>query len=234
MTVSDQQVQDNYHRVRGLVDLACERAGRSPDQVALLPVSKFHPTSMIRALIEIGCGVFGENRVQEMVSKATELGAGVAWVLIGHLQRNKAAQAAGVMSQLQSLDSLTLASALERRLASAQTDTPLSVLIEVNTSGELSKWGVQPDQVMSFTAQLAAFPHLAPRGLMTVAHPDPGLAEQGFADLALLRDQLRTRDGGGWEELSMGMSHDFPAAIAHGSTCVRIGTAIFGPRPSAV
>ncbi len=168
-----------------------------------------------------------------MAAKAGELPAGLRWVLIGHLQRNKVAAATAVMSQLQSLDSLDLAEALERRLDRTAPDRRLPVLVEVNTSGEATKWGVEPEQVMAFTSRLAAFPHLAPQGLMTVAHPDPGKAEAGFRALAGLRDRLRDRDGAGWPELSMGMSHDFAAAIALGSTCVRIGTAIFGERPGS-
>ena len=223
-------IAGNYRRVRAAIDAAALASGRRADDVRLLPVTKTRPVAEIEQIIALAGNRVGENKVQEMAAKAADLAMAVEWVLIGHLQRNKARQAARVMTELQSLDSLRLAEALERYFEESSATTRLPVLVEVNTSGEAAKWGVAPGDVASFTAGLAAFPHLEPRGLMTVAHPDPGRAEAGFRALAGLRDRLRDRDGGGWDELSMGMSGDFGAAIRHGSTCVRIGTALFGPR----
>ncbi|MDR2930771.1 MAG: YggS family pyridoxal phosphate-dependent enzyme [Propionibacteriaceae bacterium] len=228
MTDVEQELTSRYHSALRQIVEACHRADRDPVEVSLLPVSKNHPASMVAHLMELGPRQFGENRVQEMAGKAAELGSGPSWVLIGHLQRNKVAQACSVMSELQSLDSIRLAQALERHLGTVGRCLP--VLVEVNTSGEATKSGVDPDQVMDFTAQLRACPHLEVQGLMTVAHPDPQAADQGFARLHDLRDRLRDRDGAQWQRLSMGMTHDFASAIAHGSTCVRLGTAIFGPR----
>ncbi|MCL2481910.1 MAG: YggS family pyridoxal phosphate-dependent enzyme [Propionibacteriaceae bacterium] len=223
-------VSTRYAAVSESVAEACQKAGRDPSSVRLLPVSKTHPEEMIEELVAIGCTRFGENRVQEMAVKASRLGSGVSWTLIGHLQRNKAALACTVMSELQSLDSLELARVLEHELEATRLDQRLPVLVEVNTSGEPTKNGIAPGEVMEFTRELAAFGHLDPRGLMTVADPDPVRADAGFAMMADLQRQLKDRDGQGWDELSMGMSGDYRAAIAHGSTCVRIGTAIFSQR----
>lgn len=223
-------VAEAYAVVRDEIRRACVAAGRDETTVRLLPVSKTQPAARLREAMAAGATQFGENRVQEMTAKAAELGNGVSWVLIGHLQRNKVAAACTVMDELQSLDSLELARALEAQYAATRPGDQLAVLVEVNTSAETSKSGVRADAAMEFTRALRDYPHLRPQGLMTVAHPDPELASRGFACLAGLQARLRDRDGGGWNELSMGMSGDFASAIAHGSTCVRIGTAIFGQR----
>jgi pyridoxal phosphate enzyme (YggS family) len=226
--------------VRGRIDAACVAAGRDPEDVRLLPVSKTHPVSLIEEAMAAGCQEFGENRVQEIVTKAEAFdasgGAAPTWVLIGHLQRNKVAAALRHVGAIHSLDSLALAETLDRHLA-AENRT-LDVLVQVNTSGEATKSGLSPDDVLDFTAQLSAFEHVRPRGLMTIALPlrDPASAEDRaavtacFTRLSDLRARLRDRDGGGWDDLSMGMSHDLELAIAAGSTCVRVGTALFGVR----
>jgi len=222
-------IAENLGRVRQEIVDACHACDRDESEVRLLPVSKTHPASLIREAVGAGCTQFGENRVQEMVGKAGEL-RGASWVLIGHLQRNKAGLACTVMSELQSLDSTRLAEVLERWYEEHRPDERLKVLVEVNTSGESTKSGVHLDDVLTFTRSLKGYSHLDVRGLMTVAHPDPDLAVAGFTQMSDLQRHLQDRDGGGWQELSMGMSADFPSAISHGSTCVRIGTAIFGQR----
>jgi len=222
-------IAENLDRVRRAVADACHACGRDESEVRLLPVSKTHPVSDIEEAVAAGCAQFGENRVQEMAAKAGRL-SGISWVLIGHLQRNKAGLACTVMSELQSLDSLKLAEVLDRWYETNRPERRLKVLVEVNTSGESTKSGIRPDDAVGFTRSLQAYSHLDVQGLMTVAHPDPGLARQGFSLMSDLRHCLQDRDGGGWHDLSMGMSADFPSAISHGSTCVRIGTAIFGQR----
>ena len=224
---------ENFAEVRSGVARACLDVGRDPGTVRLLPVSKGQAVEVLRGAVELGCERLGENRVQEMAAKAGQL-PGVEWVLIGGLQLNKVAKACALAGEIQSLDRLELAAALERWFALNRPDSRLPVLVEVNTSGEATKAGLPADQVMDFTLALRAYRHLDVRGLMTVAHPDRGLAEHCFQKLADLRQRLRDRDGQGWDELSMGMSGDYPAAIAHGSTCVRIGTALFGVRPPGV
>lgn len=215
--------------VRARIDAACTQARRDPGSVRLLPVSKTHSASLVVEAVAAGCRQFGENRVGELVAKAEEVSTlGIEWVLIGHLQRNKASAVAHRIVELQSLDSLKLARVLQQELD--KSDSTLRVFIEVNSSGEDSKYGLLPDDVGEFSKALRVYDRLVPVGLMTVAHPDPVLAEQGFSLMQVLQARLRNRDGGGWNELSMGMSGDFEKAIAHGSTCVRVGTAIFGSR----
>ena len=226
-------VAERFQLVGREIDRACADAGRDPAGVRLLPVTKTQPLAVIRQAIDVGWRRFGENRVQELSAKASALldDPSVEWELIGQLQRNKVAGALERIVRLQSLDSERLAQALESRLA-AQPERRLAVLVEVNTSGEATKAGLPPSEVLAFTRALRAYPHLEVEGLMTVADRDPQRAEAGFALMAELQDRLRQRDGGGWAELSMGMSADYQAAIAWGSTCLRLGTALFGPRPT--
>ncbi|MDR0989841.1 MAG: YggS family pyridoxal phosphate-dependent enzyme [Propionibacteriaceae bacterium] len=222
--------------VEARIVAAAEAAGRDPAAIRLLPVTKTHPASALRPVIAAGYRRFGENRVQELVDKANQLRAveGLEWVVIGHLQTNKAKAAVTAAVEIQSLESLKLAAALQRHLEAE--DRTVEVLIEVNTSGESTKFGLPPVEVVSFAQALRAYDRLRPRGLMTLAlpSPDPNLVMPCFEALVDLQAQLRDRDGGGWDELSMGMSGDFEFAIAAGSTCVRIGSAIFGPRPTPV
>jgi pyridoxal phosphate enzyme (YggS family) len=225
-------VAANLAQVRAAIHQACGAAGRDARDVRLLPVTKTHPVAAISQAMAAGCAEFGENRVQELAAKAAVLPE-ARWVVIGHLQRNKAGVACALAHEVQSVDSLRLAEALQRHLDHAGGSARLRVMVEVNTSGEATKAGVAPDQVGELTAQLRGLDHLDVVGLMTVAHPDPDRADHCFATLAELRERLRQRDGTGWDELSMGMSGDFAAAIRHGSTCLRIGTAIFGARPLA-
>ena len=150
--------------------------------------------------------------------------------MIGHVQRNKAALVVALAAELQSLDSLELAAELDRRLAEA--DRTLDVLVQVNTSREASKSGLEPDQVSEFAVGLRRYPRLVPRGLMTIALPSPDEEQVAacFDRLVAVQQQLRSLDVDGWDELSMGMSGDFGLAIGRGATCVRIGSALFGPR----
>jgi pyridoxal phosphate enzyme (YggS family) len=229
----EEAIAQRVQRVEAGIAAACRRAGRAPSEVRLLPISKTQPVSALRAALAAGCHQFGENRVQELVAKAQALAdqPDLRWVLVGHLQTNKARAAVQVVAEIQSLDSLKLAAALQRQCESA--GRVLDVLVEVNTSQEASKFGVEPAAVPDFTARLSAYDRLRPRGLMTVALPSPDPLEVArcFEQLADLKRRLRDRDGGGWHELSMGMSQDYKVAIEHGSTCVRVGTAIFGARP---
>jgi pyridoxal phosphate enzyme (YggS family) len=227
---------ERLRAVEERVAAACARAGRDSRQVRVLPISKTQPVAALEEAVAAGCRRFGENRVQEMAAKAAALAgsADLSWTLVGHLQTNKARDAVAWADELQSLDSLRLAAALQNQCE--RQDRRLDVLIEVNTSAETSKFGLPPADLPRFTAQLAAFDRLRPRGLMTVAlpSPDPEPVAACFSLLSAWRERLRERDGGGWPELSMGMSQDFELAVACGSTCVRIGTAVFGARPVPV
>ncbi|MGC3993112.1 MAG: YggS family pyridoxal phosphate-dependent enzyme [Propionicimonas sp.] len=224
----------NLAAVRARIDTACVEAGRAPGSVRLLPVSKTRPASDVLAAHAAGYSRFGENKVQEASAKASDLEGtpGLEWVMIGHLQTNKARVVAGFASEFQALDSLPLAAELDRRLQTA--GRRLDVLIQVNSSAEDSKFGLPPQDVPAFAKGLTPFDALQVRGLMTLALPSPDPAQVGACFERVVDVQRRLRDasvdGQGYDELSMGMSGDFELAIAHGATVVRLGTAIFGAR----
>ncbi|QGN31851.1 YggS family pyridoxal phosphate-dependent enzyme [Microlunatus sp. Gsoil 973] len=228
-------VAENLARVRAAIDAACDRADRDPSGVRLLPVSKTVGTDKIIEAYRAGMRIFGENKVQEAASKAAELAdrPDLQWAMIGHLQRNKAREVAAFAAEFHALDSRRLAEALQSRLE--QADRTLDVFIEVNSSGEPSKFGLPPEEVVDLAAALGELDRLRPRGLMTIAanSPDRGVVEACFVRMTELRRRLQDdpRVIGSYHELSMGMSGDFELAIAHGATTVRIGTAIFGARP---
>lgn len=221
-------------RVRAAIAAACVGCGRSPDTVRLLPVTKTVPAERVRQAIAAGLREFGENKVQEARAKAEALAdLPIAWSVIGHLQTNKARHVARFACEFQALDSLHVAEALDRRLAVERRQ--LDVFVQVNTSGEASKFGVPPADVAAFVRHLPVFSHLRVRGLMTLAvfSSDVARVRRCFALLRELRDRLRQSapPGLSFDELSMGMSGDFTIAIEEGATIVRVGQAIFGPRP---
>jgi PLP dependent protein len=216
---------------------ASRRVGRQPQEVVLMAVSKTHPAERIRAAYGGGIRVFGENRVQEFAGKASSLLdlADAQWHMIGHLQSNKAAKAAELFGAVDSLDSLKLA---ERLNAAAETQNKkIPVLIEMNVGGEAAKSGVRPESRDLEDLLLAAprFGALEFRGLMTVPpfSEDAEGARPYFRRLREIRDTIARRKLAAisMDVLSMGMSHDFEVAVEEGSTCVRVGTAIFGERP---
>jgi len=220
----------NWASVRERVDAACRDAGRDPSDVSILPVSKTFGSEVLRAAMALGLKRFGENKVQEVRSKADALaGVGIEWVVIGHLQTNKAKDVARLASEVQSLDRIELAEALHKRLTIE--GRAIDVLIEVKTSPEDSKQGLSPADLPSFLEALRAYDTLRVRGLMTMAvqSDDPLAVRACFRQLRELRDAANAQ-GHELSKLSMGMSGDFPLAIAEGATEVRIGTAIFGRR----
>jgi hypothetical protein len=219
-------IAGNLASVRERIDAACARAGRSPDDVTLIGVSKTFPPEAIAEAYEAGLQDMGENRVQEAAPKIKALAArGVRprWHLIGHLQTNKAQIATQLFAILHSVDSLRLAQALSRR-----APEPVSILLEVNVAQEASKFGFAPQEVASALSAIASLPHIDVLGLMTVAPAvdDPEAVRPVFRRLRELRDAL------GLRELSMGMTGDFEVAIEEGATMVRVGRAIFGERPA--
>ena len=216
--------------VRERVDAACIAAGRDPAEVTVLPVSKTFGPEAVRAAAALGLSRFGENKVQELREKSVVLAdLPLAWVLIGHLQTNKAKDVARLASEVQSLDRLELAEALHRRLEIE--GRTLEVLVQVKTSPEESKHGLAPDALPALLERLRDYPTLRVRGLMTLAvqSDDPAAVRACFRQLRELRDAAAAR-GHELPCLSMGMSGDFPLAVAEGATEVRIGTAIFGRR----
>lgn len=226
----------NLRAVEDRIAAACRRADRDPASVRLLPVSKTMSIEKIRAAHDVGCRRFGENKVQEAYDKWERLRDvdGIEWAVIGHLQRNKARLVAEFASEFQALDSFRLAKELDKRLQAE--GRRLDVLVQVNSSGEESKFGLPPEEVVGFARELGAFDSLRVRGLMTLAvfSSDEEKVAACFRRMVALQEQLRQADdvgvGEGWAELSMGMSGDFELAIEHGATCVRVGQAIFGAR----
>jgi PLP dependent protein len=232
-------ISENIAAIQGEIAAAARRAKRRPEDIALMAVSKTHPAELIREAYDAGLRVFGENRIQEFDGKAGALAdlAGAQWHMIGHLQTNKAGKAAELFAAVDSVDSVKLAEKLDA--AARSLSKKLSVLIEINVGGEAAKSGVAPDS-RELEALLLIAPRLEAlefRGLMTVPpfSDDPEEARPYFRKLRQLRDAIATRKltAVGTDVLSMGMSHDFEVAIEEGSTCVRVGTAIFGERAKA-
>ena len=218
-------VAEQLTRVRERMAAACRRAGRSPDEVTLVGVSKGMPAQAVAEAHAAGLQDVGENRVQEAADKIEALAAqGVRprWHLVGHLQTNKAKTVTGLFAILHSVDSVRLAQALSRRARE-----PLPILLEVNVAQEASKFGFTPQEVASALRSIVDLPNLDVRGLMTIAPQtdQPESVRPVFQRLRELRDEL------GLRELSMGMTNDFEVAIEEGATMVRVGRAIFGERP---
>ena len=224
-------ISANLERIRNQMAEACTKAGRSPASVALMAVSKMHPAEAILEAYEAGQRLFGENRVQEAQAKAQQiLGLdGLELHLIGPLQNNKTSKAAELFHAVDTLDSLKTAERLNS--AAEALGRQIAVLIEVKLSPEETKHGIAPEELPALLAALAALPNLQVRGLMTVPpwSEDAEAARPTFRRLRELRDQNLAAYPA-LAELSMGMSNDFAVAIEEGSTCVRIGTAIFGKR----
>jgi PLP dependent protein len=229
-------IAENIARVRERIERAAWRAGRSSSDIALMGVSKTHAPGRIREAYTAGLRVFGENRVQEFAGKADRLEdlAGADWHMIGHLQTNKAAKAVELFTAIDSVDSVRLAEKLDAAVRTLNQKLP--VLIEINVGGETAKSGVAPDsrELEELLQSPPRFEALEFRGLMAVPPftDDPENARPFFRKLGELRERIAARKLPriAVDVLSMGMSHDFEVAIVEGSTCVRVGTAIFGER----
>ena len=226
-------VRENLQWVQERVAAAAQTAGRDPAEIRLIAVTKGVPVDRIREAIACGVREIGENRVQEAREKKQALGTvpegdcpPIAWHLIGHLQRNKAGAAAELFDCIHSVDSSQLAEALDKACK-----RKLEVLIQVNVSGEPTKHGCTPEALPVLAQAVSRCSNLRLSGLMTMApfSEDPEQARPVFRTLRLLRDELQGK-GFSLPQLSMGMSHDFGAAVQEGATMVRIGTAIFGER----
>ncbi|MGB9711986.1 MAG: YggS family pyridoxal phosphate-dependent enzyme [Dissulfurimicrobium sp.] len=212
---------------------AALRAGRDPGDVRLMAVTKTVSPDAIEVAILAGQTLFGENYVNEARGKISLLASRhpmVSWHLIGHLQTNKAGPAVGLFDCIETLDSIKLASVLDSKARAS--GRRLSVFIQVNIGEDVAKFGVPPGRLDEFLKGLAAFPHLAVSGLMTITPwtDDPEDARPWFRALRELRDKVSEEAGVFIKELSMGMSRDFETAIEEGATIVRVGSAIFGPR----
>jgi len=209
---------------------ACRTAGRSPAEVTLLPVTKTHPATAAEYAIRYGLAAVGENRVQEAVEKRALVPGPLRWELIGHLQSNKARLAVTHFDRIQSVDSEKLLTALDR--AAGEFGKKMPVLLQINAGNDPAKFGSEPADAPRLLEFALGRPHLQVDGLMTIAplSADPAVAHRTFANLREIRDALAARGGTPLRELSMGMTGDLAAAVAEGSTLVRVGTALYGPR----
>lgn len=212
---------------------ACSAAGRDPAGVRLLPVTKNHPAEAVALAVAAGLAAVGENRVQEAVSKQADCAAAgvrARWELIGHLQSNKAKLAARHFDRIQSVESAKLLDLLDREAAAAGRVLP--VLLQFNAGNDPAKFGAEPADAPALLEHALGRTALRVEGLMTIAplSDDPAVARRTFANLRALRDDLVARFGHPLPELSMGMTGDLEAAIAEGSTLLRVGTALFGER----
>lgn len=226
----------NLNEIRHRIATACDRVGRRPEEVRLLPVSKTVPEPVIREAVRHGLTFLGENKVQEARLKAESMSdLPIRWSIIGHLQANKAKYVARFATEFQALDSLKIAQALQERLEIE--GRTLDVLVQVNTSGETTKFGLSPEAVLPVLKALPDYPRLQVRGLMTLAlfSDDKEAVRRCFVKLRGLRDRLRDEAPAGvaLDELSMGMSGDYEIAIEEGATIVRVGQALFGKRPGS-
>ncbi len=221
-------------KLRALMTEACRAAGRDPAEVTLLPVTKTHPPAAADYVVRYGLPAVGENRVQEAVEKRAAVGGSLRWELIGHLQSNKARLAAAHFDRIQSVDSEKLVGVLAK--TAAEQGKVLPILLQINAGNDPAKFGAEPAEAPRLLAAALAQPSLRVDGLMTIAplgatpEETQAHARRTFANLRRIRDELATAHGVGLPELSMGMTGDFVEAIAEGSTIIRVGTALFGPR----
>jgi len=227
------QIQKNIEGVQNRIAAACSRSGRNPANVTLLPISKTVDQHRIRWAHDMGCQHFGENKVQELRTKSDQLkDLDIRWHMVGHLQSNKARVVAKLAHGFHALDSLKVAKLLDQHLQ--REGRCLEVLIQVNSSGESTKFGLRPEDVPAFVHQLTSFSALKIKGLMTLAvfSSDWKHVRRCFVKMRELRERLRQEspENFSFDELSMGMSDDYQIAIEEGATIIRVGQAIFGSR----
>jgi len=226
-------LQQNLCGVQARMHAACARAGRSPNDITLVAVTKYAELDAVRGLYDLGVRDFGESRPQQLVARAAELPGDIRWHLIGHLQRNKAATVIPVTALIHSVDSLRLARQLQDD--ALKQHRAVSCLLEVNVSGEASKDGWSPDDLRKAWSDLVKFSQIQFRGLMTMAplDADPEMSRPVFQRLRELRDELvALQPDFPLPELSLGMSTDFEVGIEEGATLVRVGSALFGEAES--
>ena len=223
----------NLQSIRQRVAAACQRSSRDPATVTLVAVTKGQPPEFVAAAADLGLSLFGENRVQEARFKIPQCPGRLRWHMLGHLQSNKCRDAVSLFAMIQSVDSLKLAAEVNKWAGHFAKTVP--VLLEVNVAGESSKSGYAPEALLLELKDLNALPKIEVHGLMTVAPftPEPEKVRPVFRRLRLLRQECEQILGAPMPHLSMGMSGDFEVAVEEGATMIRLGSALFGPRPAA-
>ena len=224
------QISDNLINIHSRIQDAAHRVGRQVSDVRLVAVSKTYPPAVIQEAWNSGQRVFGENRVQDALPKIAELPAEAEWHFIGHLQSNKIRKALPAFTLIHGVDNLELAQQINR--IAGEMGLTANILLEINVSGEASKFGFSPTDLRQNLEGLLCLPNIGINGLMTMApySEDPETARPVFSKLRILRDELAAKTGQALRELSMGMSGDFEVGIEEGATIVRIGSSIFGHR----
>lgn len=225
-------IRANIETVKGKVAEACRRCGRGPGEVEIIAVTKTVDIQLIMEAIDNGITTVGENRVQEAWQKYQTIGQKASWHMIGHLQTNKVGRVLQFADLIQSVDSLHLAREIQRQAEKLRR--VVAVLIQINTSGEETKFGFQPETASEAVEEIATLANIKVKGLMTIGAflPDPEEVRPCFRMLRELRETIKTRIAGSveMEVLSMGMTGDYEVAIEEGATMIRVGTAIFGSR----
>lgn len=225
-------LEENLKKIQENIILAAKRAGRNPDDITLIAVSKTKPAEMIKEVYDCGVREFGENKVQEILQKSEFLPPDISWHMIGHLQRNKVKAVIGRAKLIHSVDSVRLAEEISKQ--AFNSGIVVNILLEVNVAGEETKYGFRPDELNDIFPKIAALPNIFIRGLMTSAPfvADPEDNRIYFRQLKQLCVDLRNKniDNTSMDVLSMGMTNDYEVAVEEGATCVRVGTAIFGER----
>lgn len=223
-------IKENLRAVNARIAAAAKKSGRSAEEITLVAVSKTHPAEVIKAAVEYDASDIGESRIQEAEPKISSLGGIARWHMIGHLQTNKVKKAVRIFDMIQSVDSMKLAEEISRQ--AGEINKSVDCLIELNSSGEESKYGVRPDKLINFLKRAYSLENINVAGLMTIGPfvEDEDLIRAAFRLTRELFLKGREIVGESFSTLSMGMSDDFEIAIEEGSTMVRVGTAIFGPR----
>ena len=230
MSEERERLEQRYREVLTRVESACKRSDRDVSTVTVIGVSKKKPASLAQAAVDIGLNELGENYVQELLTKKDQVSQEARWHFIGHLQRNKVKYLAPFVAMIHGVDSERLAKEIDKQGKKCERRIP--VLLQVNTSGEESKFGCHPDDADTLAQAIASYEHLDFQGLMTLAAflDDPEAVRPMFSHLRGIRDELRSRYSLQLPHLSMGMTNDFEVAIEEGATLVRVGTALFGAR----
>lgn len=225
-------ITENMEQVKKNIEEACKKAGRNPDEVTLIAVSKTKPVALLQEAYDAGARCFGENKVQEIVDKYPQLPSDIRWHMIGHLQRNKVKYIVDKVEMIHSVDSLRLAETIEQEASKHGVKVP--ILLEVNVAGEETKFGLRPDEVLPLIETVSKFPHIKIQGLMTIAPyvEDPEENREIFRQLKKLSVDIEAKNINNvtMSVLSMGMTGDYQVAVQEGATMVRVGTGIFGER----